>query len=132
MFYFNIYFSDYFHKRAPVIACHILSDDSKSAIMEFNDRKTVKKILETPNIRLQGTNLSLSQASRHLASLLSSTDNNDDADDDDIKTSPSEHISSRNQLPSIELSSIHQQTLSFVKPTSFPIVTEPIFIPSPE
>jgi hypothetical protein len=100
--------------------------------MEFNDRKTVKKILETPNIRLQGTNLSLSQASRHLASLLSSTDNNDDADDDDIKTSPSEHISSRNQLPSIELSSIHQQTLSFVKPTSFPIVTEPIFIPSPE
>lgn len=105
--------------------------------MEFNDRKTVKKILETPNIRLQGTNLSLSQASRHLASLLSSTDNNDDADDDDIKTSPSEHISVRNQLPSIELSSIHQetirqQTLSFVKPTSFPIVTEPIFIPSPE
>jgi len=128
----NIYFSDYFHKRAPVIACHILSDDSKSAVMEFNDRKTVKKILETPNIRLQGTNLSLSQASRHLASLLSLTDTDDETDeeeedDDDIKASSSEHT--RHSLPSIEISSTRQP---FVIPALSPVITEPIHIPSPE
>jgi hypothetical protein len=123
-------FSDYFHKRAPVIACHILSDNSKSAILEFNDKKTVKKILETPNVRLQGINLSLNQASRHLASLLSSTDDKDDTDDDDddyneIKTSPTEPIPKsapvQNQVPSI-----HQRTLPS------PVVTEPILISSPK
>ncbi len=132
-----IYFSDYFHKRAPVIACHILSDDPKSAIVEFNDKKTVRKILETSNVHLQGLNLSLSQASRHLASLLSSTDDNEDTDDDysEIKTSPSEHIPSSVPVrPSIERSSthpeiIHQQKLSSVQPIPS---LEPIFISSPE
>ena len=121
-------FSDYFHKRAPVIACHFLSNHPESAILEFNDKKTMKKILEIPNVRLQGINLSLNQSSRHLASLLSSTDDKDDTDDDDdyneIKTSPREHIpkpmSIQNQLPPTP-----QRTFPP------PIVPEPVFIPSP-
>ncbi|CAF4400810.1 unnamed protein product, partial [Adineta steineri] len=75
---------DYFHKRVPVIACHILLNNPKCAVMEFNDEKTVRKILETSNIYLQGTNLVLSKASRSLASLLSSS--TDDSDDENIKT----------------------------------------------
>ncbi|CAF3933479.1 unnamed protein product [Adineta steineri] len=80
----DIMLIDYFHKRVPVIACHILLNNPKCAVMEFNDEKTVRKILETSNIYLQGINLVLSKASRSLASLLSSS--TDDSDDENIKT----------------------------------------------
>jgi hypothetical protein len=136
-----ICFREYFHKRAPIIACHILSDHSKSAIIEFNDTKTVRKILDTPNVRLQGANLSLSKAPRHLASLLSSADNEDESDDDDddeVKTLLSEPIlnpirtqtqSALFPLPTSHTKNTQQQSLSLVKSTSSPTV---ILIPSPE
>jgi len=91
--------------------------------MEFNDQKTVRKILDTSNIRLHGVNLSLSKASRHLASLLSSIDNKDESDDDDeVQTLRPEPIL-QNQ------SSTHQENIqqSFVNLTS-----SPILIPSSE
>jgi len=132
-----INFSEYFHKRAPVIACHILSDDRKCAIMEFNDKQTVRKILDTPNIRLQGINLSLSKASRHLASLLSIDDNKDESDDE-VKTLPLEPI--HNSLPTQNQSSlfilptIHQENIqqSFMNPTPSSVYMEPILILPPE
>ena len=139
---FSIGFSNYFHKRAPVIACRILSDHSKSAILEFDDQKTVRKILETPNVRLQGINLSLRQSSRHLDSLLSSTTDNHsetDEDVDEIKTSPVEYNSRSFQVQHQPLpvefltnhrENIRQELLPFVRPSpSF--VTESILIPSP-
>ena len=130
IFYFHLFFfSDYFDKRAPVIACHILSNNSKCAIIEFNDKKTVRKILDKPNVRLQGTNLSLSKASRHLASLLFSDDNQDESDDDDdeIKALLPEPILSP-ILTQNQSTLIQQQFLSIVDLTP----SEPILIPSPE
>jgi hypothetical protein len=97
--------------------------------MEFNDQKTVRKILDTSNIRLHGVNLSLSKASRHLASLLSSIDNKDESDDDDeVQTLRPEPIL-QNQSSSFILPSTHQENIqqSFVNLTS-----SPILIPSPE
>ncbi|CAF0779298.1 unnamed protein product [Rotaria sp. Silwood1] len=146
---------DYFHKRAPVIACHILLNDPTCAIIELNDKRTVRKILDTPNIRLQGTNLSLKKASRHLTSLLSSFNNKDDSDDDvdnydddtEVKstvltqTSVSEPsvnlLQAQNQsplfiLPSTHQENIQQQLLSFLNLLPPSVVTEPISIPSPE
>ena len=104
--------------------------------MEFNDQKTAKKILETPNLRLQGIHLSLTPASRNLASLLSSAGDNDDTDDEDddsnaIKTSPTEHIPSPIPVRSRSLSSrqeIIQQPTVPLGP--IPIAAEPIFVPS--
>ncbi|CAF0815671.1 unnamed protein product [Rotaria sordida] len=152
---------DYFHRRAPVIACYILLNDPTCAVMEFNDKKTVKKILDTPNIRLQGTNLLIRKASRHLASLLFSSTNKDESDDDDdddhgnnnndnnievkstvvSKTSFPEPIVNslgvQNQLslftlPTTHQENIQQQLLSFLNAIPSSIVKEPTFIPSPE
>jgi hypothetical protein len=119
-----------------VIACHILFNDFKCAIIEFNDKQTVKKILDTSNIRLQGVNLSLSKASRHLASLLFSTDNQDESDDE-VQTLHSKPILSSLTLQNQSLSStrqenIQQQLLSFMNLTPSPVIIEPIFIPSSE
>jgi hypothetical protein len=114
--------------------------------MEFNDKKIVKKILDTPNVRLQGANLVLSKATRHLVSLLSLNDNNDETDDDEevqtiivSKTAIPESILTplqpQNQSPLFVLPSPYQessQQQSFIIPTSSPIVIEPILIPSPE
>jgi hypothetical protein len=105
--------------------------------MEFNDKQTVKKILDTPNIRLQGINLSLTKASRHLTSLLSSVDNKDESDDE-VKIShpepilnslPIQNQSSLFILPTIQLQNIQQ---SFVNPTPPPVYMEPILILPPE
>lgn len=66
-------------------------DGSKCAVVEFNDRKTVEKILETRAICLEGITLSLSQATRDLASFFSFSDTGDDDTIDaknNIKMSP--------------------------------------------
>jgi hypothetical protein len=142
-------FSDYFNKRATVVACHILLNDPKYAVIEFNDKDTVKKILDTSSIRLQGASLSVNKMPRHLASLLSSDqDNNESDDDDDIrattgsKTSIRESILSplpiQNQLPLLVLPStdqqniFQQQSMSMINPIPSYIDMDPILIPSPE
>ncbi|CAF2468184.1 unnamed protein product [Rotaria sp. Silwood2] len=145
---------DYFHKRAPVIACLILLNDPKCAVIEFNDKRTVRKILDTPNIRLQGTNLLIRKASRHLASLLSSSNDKDESDDDDeydydtevksiivSKTSVPEPIANPSLVPkqsplfmllSTLKENIQQQSTSFAHPLPVSTVNESIFIPAPE
>ena len=114
--------------------------------MEFNDEKTVRKILDVPNVRLQGANLVLSKATRQLASLLSPADNSDNDDEVQstimLKTSVPKSIISPpqvlNQSPVFVLQSIppqeniQQRSVLFVNPTPPPIVTEPILIHSPE
>ena len=64
MFFF--YFSDYFDKRAHVIACYILPNDRKCAIIEFENEKSVEKLLEISKIRLYGTNLFVNKVPDHL------------------------------------------------------------------
>jgi len=116
--------------------------------MEFNDETTVRKILDTPNVRFQGVNLTLSKASRQLASLLSPDDQNDISDNDDevqstfvSKTSVSEPIISPPRvlnpsplfiLRSASQKNIQQQSVLFVNPTPPSIVMEPMRSPSPE
>ncbi|CAF5090242.1 unnamed protein product, partial [Rotaria sp. Silwood1] len=115
---------DYFHKRAPVIACHILLNDPTCAIIELNDKRTVRKILDTPNIRLQGTNLSLRKASRHLTSLLSSFNNKDDSDDDvdnyddDIEVKSTVLTQTSVPEPSVNLLQAQNQSHLFILPST--------------
>ena len=95
-------FSTYFHKRAPVIACHILTDHSKSAVMEFNDRTAVEKILQTRYVSFEEANLSLSQATRHLTSFFSLPDHGIEYGKTNIKLSPTERIPSPIQFVSTD------------------------------
>lgn len=107
----NFYFSDYFEKRASVVACHILSTDPKSAIIEFENEKFVAKILDTPTIRLYGANLLLTKVSNTVLSTSTNEYNNDQID----------------QL----LEQTVSNPISTIRNQSFPI-TESIPIPSPE
>ena len=115
--------------------------------MEFNDKKIVQKVLDIPNMRLQGVKLLLSKATRHLASLLSLNDNNDESDDEDEKVQPSivpktsvlesilASLQARNQSPVLALPSLYRDNIqqqAFVIPTQSPIIMEPILIPSPQ
>jgi len=108
--FLDFYFSDYFNKFAPVLACIILSNKSKYAVMEFNDKETVNKILNIPNIHIQGINLVLSKATEHFALLLSSNDESET----EIDIQP--------QTQSLFPSSYQQ---SFIIPTQSPIPIEP-------
>lgn len=98
--------------------------------MEFNDKETIRKILDTSSsIRLQGIYLSISKASHHLASLLSPTDRNDESDDEvkALHTVPiSNALPIQNQRPLFLLSSNYQDN-SFINQTTSPVRT-----PSPE
>jgi hypothetical protein len=74
-------FSDYFDKRAAVVTCYIISTNPKCAIIEFEYEKCVKKLLETPVIRLHGMNLSLSKViSQSTPVLTSSAIDNEEID----------------------------------------------------
>lgn len=116
LFIYLFIFSEYFHKRAPVIACHILSNDPQRAVMEFSDKKTVRKILEIPTISLQGSNLTLHKALHHLLSLLSlpgNKDETDESDDDDDQKQTSRAIPVQKQAPVLEFPSTHQSFIAF-------------------
>lgn len=100
-----------------MIACHIFPDGSKSAVVEFNDRKTVEKILETRTVCLEGITLSLSQATRDLASFFSLPHSGDDDTIDaknNIKLSPSDHTPIP---PPIPFPSTRQYSSSFAIPS---------------
>ncbi len=127
------YFSDYFEKRASVVACHILPTDPKSAIIEFENEKFAQKILDTPVLRLYGANLLLSKIpdtienkeqynNDEIDQLLESTASNSVLHSPPIQNQPFLQA-----LPSIQQMNINQQNLQ-----SPPIIIEPISIPSPE
>ncbi|UJR13490.1 hypothetical protein I4U23_000504 [Adineta vaga] len=97
---------DYFDKRTHVIACYILPNDSKCAIIEFENEKSVEKLLEMSKIRLYGTNLFLSKVPNHLLSTLSSLINNH-RKEDDYTNDEIDHLvetTSSNSIPSLEIS----------------------------
>ncbi len=115
------YFSDYFDKRATVVACHILSTDPKSAIIEFDNEKSVQQLLEIPVIRLHGANLLLNKVSDTISSssIIENTEEyNNDEIDQLLEANSSNSIF--HSPPVIRNEPINQQ------------VIEPISIPSPE
>lgn len=57
--------SDYFDKRASVVAYYTLPDEPTCAIIEFEYEKCLQQLLEIPKIRLHGTDLSLSRVLDH-------------------------------------------------------------------
>ncbi|CAF5057433.1 unnamed protein product [Rotaria sp. Silwood1] len=59
---------DYFDKRATVVACKIIPNDPKCAIIEFENEKFVQKFLDLHFIYLNGTTLSLNKVSNHFKS----------------------------------------------------------------
>ncbi|CAF1272781.1 unnamed protein product [Rotaria sp. Silwood1] len=59
---------DYFDKRATVVACKIIPNDPKCAIIEFENEKFVQKFLDLHFIYLNGTTLSLNKVSDHFKS----------------------------------------------------------------
>lgn len=109
-------FSGYFHKYAPVIACYIFPDDSKCAVIEFNDRKTIEKILETRYVSLEGANLTLSQSTRYLASFFSSSNTDHQ---NNIKLSPTERT-----IPPLHIQH-HPHPVPFISSETFLISTPP-------
>jgi hypothetical protein len=92
----------------------------------------VRRILDTPNVRVQGVNLSLNQASHSVTSLLFPTDNNHESDDDDeeeeIKPTPSQPILNSFQIPNPS-DNIQSQSFPVVHFGSFIPVTEPMHVP---
>jgi hypothetical protein len=134
-------FSDYFEKRASVVACHINPTDPECVIIEFENENFAQKLLDTPVIRLHGTNLSLSKVPDHLTSVLPSSiiDRSDEYNNDEIdellETTGSNCI---RQSPAIRnesilpISSPIQQMNDNQQLQTTPVITEPIYIPSPE
>lgn len=112
---------DYFHKYAPVLACIILPNNPNCAIMEFNDRNIVKKILSRSQICINDANLTLKEVSHSIASLLNPNRQNSDSENEEqftVKSLPTEHIINSFQITTHRQSNPIVNSISFISSSS--------------